>query len=598
MLSSDSQNTIIRTMFKDNSLDAICEIFDTTGWPSAKALSPTIVLATQGWNLYPPSDNSDSEKPQPDHAFTPHFDQLWVNFFKKTNFTVGSLPEPVLCHLLAYKYNQALTQVLEVSQPPELEEWLNERTQHSYAENGRDKTTNLGALVMSGADQALDVVCQKIPSVVNLTDHRHRTPLFYARSKKMVRYWVAKGAKVDHKNKDGQTVAEVWTDVLKARNAHQWLGELPQTDPALQIAQKMSVFQMDGLSSPEQQWLKEKAQDPNYQWKGSLFGIEKEWSLAEMWDFSVVLNAFELTPSSKAELNNKSFYHYTRTKGRHRSLNVKGTFIVDPTTLETVTQQQESHLPQVLQKELKNPSFDRLPLWWLRSMDQKHAWDGTRKNLVGSFPPATNPYRKNEVYQTRMNHLVPLKNFVKNLSWDERRDFARALSSYVGATALWEHYIFGSRLLQSMEMFALPIEHEGILSTELTKVAAFLRLEEGIRSTDFAAQWSEVFLKTAKPLWEQDVKKGADLQVWGPVLQLGLSFSPLIKDLSEKVTDQVSEVLCNMLLQNVEIEKIPQRFSKHMPQNLQAAASRWIINKSLASKKDKEEEPTLPRRRM
>jgi len=218
--------------------------------------------------------------------------------------------------------------------------------------------------------------------------------------------------------------------------------------------------------------------------------------------------------------------------------------------------------------------------------------------LIGSFPAANNPYNNNEIYKSRMNYLVPLNNFVKNLSWDERRDFARALSSYVGATALWEHYVFESRLLQSMEMFALPIEHDGILSSELTKVAAFLRLEEGIRTSHFAAHWTEVFLKTAKPLWEQDVKKGADLQVWGPVLQLGLSFSPLIKNLSEKTTDQVSEVLCHMLLQNVEIEKIPQRFSKHMPQNLQAAASRWIINKSLANKKDTEDEPTLPRRRM
>lgn len=578
MLSNGTNKILIGTLLKSerDNLTSLLEVFDTNGWPDAEIIKIGVNHAIRDLTTYFTSNRSHKV-----HQSTQEVDKLWERFLSKSNFVVHECPPMLLNHLLFKGYSLSVQQMLKNTPSSSLKTWLSEKDMYStFYDTGRDKCSNLGLLVQNGCPNMIQTLVNLDPTYIHMLDHKKRTALFYARNIDMVAYLSSQKVDASLKDKDGFDAVQTWTEILKHPEASKWMEALAQVDAPSRVVQKMFSMQLNTLNEEEKISFENSAQN-NSIWQGNVFGCEKAWSLSEIWNFTMVLHAVNLMKSPTL----KTYYYYGDNLIRK-----------DPKGFKDILAQQQQHMPLALQNQIEQKTNQSLALQWLISLCKQ--WDGTPNRLI----EVDEVYIKDQTnYSSSKSsvgaYLTPLDKILEHSTDNDRREFALALSSYTALTDLWSTPTVMQRFSQANKMFVLPIEKGGVLSAELASSIAFLRLNEGLRSKDALFPWVENFKKYGVPAWNEDVKNQEDLQKWAPVLQLGLSYSPLAANVESPAVHTFNATLQDMLMHNVEIEKIPARFAKHMPDSLRSAASRWVINKTLTKVKPKEETPA-PRRRM
>lgn len=580
MLSNKASQVLIATLLKSDreTLSSLLEILNVTGWPSLDIVKLGVNQALNNLTAYSTvnrSEKSDENK----NAIDP----LWENFVLQSHFTLDICPPPFFKHMLYNGHILTIQQFLKNTSPPALKAWLQAKDLDSmFNDSGRDKCSNLGVLVQNGSVEVVKTLVALDSQYVQQRDHKDRSALFYARNTQMVSYLSSQKVDASLKDKDGNDVVQVWNEVLKTPLASEWVGALSQIDPSSRVVQKILSMQLGTLDNAEEVLLNTMVQN-NTPWQGVLFGCEKSWNLPEVWDFAIVLHATGLLKSKNSP---PSYYGNTDTFIRKK-----------PKEFAALLDQQKAYLPAKFQQQIEQKSSHSLALQWIISLCKN--WDGNPKRLI----EIDAEYEKNaQSYYSSRDYAAPyltgLDKILEGSSDTDRQMFAACLSSYTSLTDLWGSPNVAQRFVQSKGMFVLPVEKGGVLTDQLASSIAFLRLNQGLRTENAASAWLLNFKNYVVPLWNEDVSQGKNLQIWSPVLQLGLSYSPLSLESASALKNPFNQTLQEMLMKNVEIEKIPLRFAKHMPDDLRSAASRWIINKTLSTKvKGKEEEPA-PRRRM
>lgn len=584
MLSNSTNKVLIRTLLKSDkdTLATLLEVFGNEGWPDLNTIKVGVNQSLGNLTSYSIVNRCykvDSHKLE--------MDELWSSFMSQSGFSMDICPTVLLNHILYNGYKKTAQTILKNTAPPELKSWLSNKDMDSmFHDSGRDKCSNFGVLVQSGSVDIMQCLADLDPTYLHTLDHKNRSALFYARNIDMVAFLASQNVDVSLKDKDGFDALQTWTEVLRNPSASEWMGALNTVDPLSRVVQKMLSMQLNTLDE-EERLLFEKGVQNNVGWKGNILGSEKEWSFSEIWNFAVVLHAINLL---KSPTSTQSHYYYNNDNRITKNAN----------GFKEIIEKQMSHMPVDLQNELKQKTNKSLAVQWLISFCKN--WDGCPENLI-KVDHAYEQIQKShytrpeqiQPYLTPLNNILLLSNSTEN----DRREFASHLASYASLTKLWAHPSILGRFVSSIDMFVLPPEKGGVLSAELVSSIAFLRLNEGLRSKDVLASWMKAFNTLVIPKWNEDVKSGEDLQKWAPVLQLGLSYSPLSNDDSFlRIVGPFNATLQDMLMKNVEIEKIPLRFAKNMPHDLRSAASRWILNKALSSKIKIEEEVQAPRRRM
>lgn len=584
MLSNGTNIALIGTFLKSDkvAITSLLDVFNNVGWPDLDTVKEGIDHTLPNLTSYAITNRAykiDSHQSE--------LDELWNSFMSQSHFSMDICPTFLLNHALFKGYRKTVQTMLKNTAPSKLKAWLENKDMDSmFHDSGRDKCSNLGVLVQSGSTDIVQCLADLDPTYLHMLDHKNRSVLFYARNIDMVAFLVSQNVDVSLKDKDGLDALQTWTEVLKNPDASEWMSALTKVDPISRVVQKILSMQLNTLDAEEKLSFENSVHN-NMLWKGNIFGSEKDWSLSEIWNFSVVLHALNLIRSPSFTEN---FYYYDN--GNRITKNANG--------FKEIIEKQMSYMPLDLQKQLKEKSNQNLALQWLISFCKN--WDGSPQNLI----KVDNSYEQIQqgYYSIRESQiqpfLTPLSKTLSNSTETDRREFASYLAPYTSITKLWAHpSILLSRFAPSVEMFVLPPEEGGVLSAELASSIAFLRLNEGLRTESVVSSWINAFYKYVVPKWNDDVKNGADLQKWSPVLQLGLSYSPLGNtERSSKIVDTFNATLQDMLVKNVEIEKIPLRFAKNMSNDLRSAASRWILNKALSPKAKIKEEAPAPRRRM
>lgn len=586
MLSKNANLKLMETFLKNDSdsLSALIEIFNTNAWPPRDILSLGLSRASHNVTNYPTSNRFHSAYKANGFEGT---QQMWEDFIAQSKISIVEFPLLFLNNFLYQGYSAPVKQLILNTPVDKLEAWLSEKDVYSmFNDTARDKCTNLGMLVQFGSIPLIKTLVNIVPNCLKNLDHKNRSVLFYARDLEMIKYLSENGVDSAIKDKDGLTASQMWTDVLKTPLASQWIDALSQMDEDTRVVQKLITMELSSLTPEEKTVLAVNAQNPNYKWSGNIFGCEKSWSLSEIWNFVVVLHGADLIASTQKRTG---FYYYGTVASRVGRI---------PNNYKDFVREQESHLPAELQSEIREKSNTSMALLWLVAFGKK--WSGSYKDLITVDANYEKDLQMSRNASNFMLDFVPkLDDVLANSSEKDRQEFATSLKNYAGLTNLWSHESISVRFTRSAKMFVLPVEKGGVLTRDLSSSIAFLRINEGMRSPGNFDYWKTAFNEFVVPLWNDDVKKGNDLQVWSPVLQLGLSFSALTKDCSSQPIMRFHDTLQDMLLKNVEIEKIPVRFAKNMPPNLRSAASRWVLNKTLAPKiKEKEIAQEAPRRKM
>lgn len=579
MLSDDTNKVLIGALLKSEhvNLSSLLEIFNTNGWPSSEIIKIGVNYAIR--DMAPYGTINRSHKTPKNQGL----DKLWETFIAHSNLMINRCPPMLLNHILFKGYSCAVQQMLTNTPPSELKVWLSEKDIHSsFHDTGRDKCSNFGLLVQNGSIEVMQALVDLDPTYLYMQDHKKRTALFYARNVEMVAYLSGKNVDASLKDKDGFDAVQTWTEILKHPEASQWMDALAQVDTPSRVVQKMLSMQLNTLTDEEKQSFTNSVQR-NAIWQGNLFGCEKDWTLSEIWNFTLVLHAVNLLKSPTL----KNYYFYGNDNLIRR----------DPAGFKDTIVQQQQCMPLDLQTQISQKTNQSLALQWLISLCKQ--WDGSPNRLI----EVDEDYiKKNTTYYSSKDnvggYLTSLDKILENSTENDRREFASSLSPYVSLTDVWTAPTVLQRFAQANHMFVLPLEKGGVLSTQLASSIAFLRLNEGLRSSAAVSHWVSHFKNYTVPAWDKDVKNQEDLQKWSPVLQLGLSYSPLTANMNTPAVHAMNSTLQDMLMHNVEIEKIPARFAKHMPDNLRSAASRWVINKTLSTKIKPKDEPEVPRRRM
>lgn len=582
MLSNKASQVLIATLLKNDrqTLSSLLEILNATGWPSLDVIKLGVNQALNNLTAYSTANRSEKADKNKNEI-----DPFWESFVLQSHFTLDVCPSAFLKHMLYNGHILTVQQLLKNTTPTALKGWLQEKDLDSmFHDSGRDKCSNLGLLVQNGSIDVVKTLVALDPQYVQQRDHKERSVLFYARHTQMVSYLSSQKVDASLKDKDGNDVVQIWNEVLKTPFASEWMGALSQVDPASRVVQKILSMQVETLDDSEKASLDAMVQN-GAPWQGVLFGCEKSWTLSEVWDFATVLHAVGLLKSKNAPTR----YYYDND-----------TFIrKNPKEFAALLDQQKSYLPQNFQRHIEQKSSHSLALQWIISLCKN--WDGNPKRLIeidAEYEKNAQSHYGSRDYSTP--YLTGLDKILLGSSETDRKEFAASLSSYTSLTELWNSPTIAQRFAQSKAMLVLPVEKGGVLTDKLASSIAFLRLNQGLRTENTVSLWLSNFKEYVVPLWNGDVSEGKDLQIWSPVLQLGLSYSPLSLSSVSSVKDPFNRTLQEMLMKNVEIEKIPLRFAKHMPEDLRNAASRWIINKTLSTKvksKDKEVAPP-PRRRM
>ena len=578
MLSDDTNKILIGTLLKSEHvhLTSLLEVFNTNGWPSSEIIKMGVNYAIRDMSACGTINRSHKT------PTNQGIDKLWEVFISHSNLMVNRCPPMLLNHMLFKGYICAVQQMLKNTPPTELKVWLSEKDIHSsFHDTGRDKCSNFGLLVQNGSIEVMQTLVDLDPTYLYMQDHKKRTALFYARNVEMVAYLSGKNVDASLKDKDGFDAVQTWTEILKHPEASQWMSALAQVDAPSRVVQKMFSMQLNTLTDEEKESFASSVQN-NAIWQGNLFGCEKDWTLSEIWNFTLVLHAVNLLKSPTL----KHYYFYGNDNLIRR----------DPAGFKQTIEQQQQCMPLDLQIQIAQKTNQSLALQWIISLCKQ--WDGNPTRLIEvdeAYIKTTNHYSSKDNVG---GYLTPLDKILEASTENDRREFASALSPYASLTDLWTAPTVVQRFAKTNKMFVLPVEKGGVLSPQLASSIAFLRLNEGLRSHAALTYWLSHFKYYAVPEWNKDVKNQEDLQKWSPVLQLGLSYSPLMANMPSPDVHAVNNTLQDMLMHNVEIEKIPARFAKHMPDNLRSAASRWVINKSLSTKIKPKEEPETPRRRM
>lgn len=601
MISESTQYIVISSLAKSKAITGLVEVLETTGWPAKSFFLQAVQSGASEYWVHDVAESSDRPtNPKPVSERMVAEASSWVDVVKRLNLTVEDLDVTTLVeYWVTAKMYSPLQHVIANSSVPLLKKWLAEKSAcFSFADSGHDRCNKLGQFVKKGAIPVLEALAQKDPQLLHVLDRKDRSALFYVRSQRMAKFL---GPLVDNSltDKDGHTAMEVWVDQIRSPNAPKWIEALGTSDLTQSMVVKLVSLQISGMSEGETQLLERASANPQWSWKGKIYGVEKEWTLPEIWKFGVVLTGTRAIATTIPGVGPHVTYYGDQG----------GPLVECHLEFDAYVKEKEALLPQPLRTALDSPTrpMTERVLEWMSgfAQTQGETYSGSRSDVWGVTESVYKAHGANSYGRALRDKLsvffVPLEFMASAFLPQQRKEFGDALAVYAHSE-LWEKEFLKTKIRMSANSLVLPVEHGGVLTPALSSAIAFLRQEEGLRKSTLGYAWANAWNANGKGVWEQDARTN-DVQKWGPVLQLGLSYMAIIDEnpLLHKDTTPTSRGLFEMLQNDVEIEKIPMRFAKKLPAELRAAASRWIIQNSLSKPKklqEKMEEAPKPKRKM
>ena len=515
---------------------------------------------------------------------------FWVALVDKYNI---SLSHPydmsVFFTWLMNNNNQkACCAIIENTSSGDLEKFLSAKTPTPLTtpaqRTGYDKANELQVLVMHNQVEILEKVAEIYPDFTLIEDKKGRTGLFAVKSDEMLELLLEQKIDPATKNKDGRTALEFFIE-NKYPQAVSWGEKISKVSSSPEDALVMKLVTFDKkLTQDEDKILKEALNDiGNWRWQGRLGGVDREWSLPEIWKMSEFLFALEETVSPSFNKDKNMYYSYAPKALR------------EPVAVMKNLHSARSFFPS-LESKVFNPkrklsSFEKA-VEFLMELKSDHA-DG---DIISYTSALSGDYGSRISASAETCLATVAKKSLEKIPESEKDDFSQAMASLLRQS--WNEKLYlRFKVKAYMEKISLPLSLGGFATKSWTDAVVEDRQGTGLRSGDLIAAFSSALQRSRFPqMWEASkTSEATTLSDWQGVLRTGLCYSGV----NHNPLEPFMPTFEDMITQGVPMEKVPLRWTRHFTPELKAATSKWIITSSLEKKiQKKAPAPTIKKRRM
>ena len=554
------------------------KVLEAVSWPDQKNLVDCLNSAMKHGNFY-------MTRPKDHGAEGKEAVLFWVALVNRYNigltkpFKAGTF----FTWLLTNGYPEACNAMLEHTSQDDISDFLSEKTDIAFTtptqRTAYDKVNTLQALVMNDQFDVLKKIAQLYPAFINIQDKKDRTALFAVKSDEMLDFLLEQGIDTELKNKDGRTALEFFSE-NKYSSVVSWSEKIAQvsSSPESSVALKIINFN-NKLSTEEKEILDDAvANIKEWEWEGRLGGLDRSWSLPEMWKMAELLFAIEETvrPSFDKE-QHSYYYHYNPRLFR------------EPSVVMEKIHHARSLFPSI-QKEVfsskRTPSAFEKAIEYLMEFrqDPKDADIISYKTGVGSSYNSPHTLSMSEkIFMEQAN------KYLKKMDPSERDDFNKAMVGLLRQE--WSRkQVLRAKVMAYMDKMALPLNQGGMGTKAWTDAVVEDRQGTGLRHEDFIGYFSRSLAQhgTERLWYAEKQKEVPNFDQWKGVLRTGLCYGGV----NENPVQHFMPHLQDMITQGVPMEKVPLRWTRHFSDELKAATSKWIITSSLEKKIQKKETAT------
>jgi len=514
--------------------------------------------------------------------------ELWKVLVKEYSLSIKDIPSPsnFIFHLLNQGFEDSVRDILKNSDKNDVKNLMMVKTYIDFS-SAYDKKNVLQALLSGNYKNIVEEVRSIEPSILTGIDKKNRSVFFAIKNKEMFDYLKSLGIDQSTKNSDNQNALDFWLSE-KIYDAATWGfdGGNTKADPIeANVVNKIFSHKND-FNKEEQEAYERISSNPLWVYEGSLYGLERAWTLTDIWSWSKALHFADLL----GQPDRGKYYYEAYSNSRN---------IMSPADFEKKMTEDLSLFPEI-EKAVNDPSrpssmFEKTMAFFtaLRSKNQK-------PDDHSPLPKVQN-YNENSV---RYNLFVENANFfLEALPTAEKEEFNNIILDVLNTPSFLVNP-YQMKIANYAKKLALPDFLGGMCTEVVAKKTYFLPQKEGLRTESFVQEYIKSLVEQKDKISEAlKTRPPAD---FAPVLHcclpmLGTGFAG-----SYQYRQKVSALCKEMIDMGVPMKKVYARWTKHYSEDLQAGITKWIILGAVDKKSRKtgkklletKEEIQKPRRKM
>lgn len=297
VLTSEDWKNVLESMIERRTEGSLAKICDEVGWP---VRDQVLGVLTSDYferknikKIRPPTDVPQASQKTPSAKNRLAF---WSNMVDMYQLTLADMEgKKFPFWLMEEKLSDCLCKIIQASKPEDIQKWCFQpsdvKMMSSSSSQQRYNLNVLEALVQSNDMPILREIFEWAPFLAKSIGAHHRSLLFYAQSPEAVELLLKNSAPYQHQDQHHQKTQEYWTNA-----------QLPQLNEMMQVVSRMGVDNVTSvlvnkiasfvpsLNDEEKHELQNALEHlDTWTWNGTLHGMERTWTLPEIWRMSELM---------------------------------------------------------------------------------------------------------------------------------------------------------------------------------------------------------------------------------------------------------------------------------------------------------------------